>query len=57
MNGDLIIVSLQYRRRLAVLLQDCRDLVGDRWSFGFSLIGFRPDLIVICDDSQSGDAI
>ena len=55
--GDPNIVRLRYRRRHAVLLFDYRYLVGDRWSFDFSLIGFRPDPIVVCADSQSGNAI
>ena len=55
--GDPDIVRLRYRRRLAVLLVDYCYLVGDRWSFNFSLVGFKPDPIVVCSDPQGGNVI
>ena len=55
--GDPNIVRLLYRGRVVVSLLDYRYLVGDRWRFDFSLIGLKPDLIIICGDSQGGDAI
>ena len=32
-------------------------LVGDRWGFNIPLVGFKPNPIMVCSDSQSGDAI
>ena len=55
--GDPDVVRLRYRGRVAVLLLDYRYLVGDRWRFDFSLVGFKPDPIIICGDSQGGDTI
>ena len=55
--GDPDIVRLQYRGRVAVLLLYYRYLVGDRWRFDFSLVGFKPDPIIICGDSQCGKTI
>ena len=34
-----------------------RYLMGDRWSFNFSLVGFKPNPIIVCGDPQGGDAI
>ena len=34
-----------------------RYLMGDRWGFNIPLVGFKPDPIIVCSHSQSGDAI
>ena len=31
--------------------------MGDRWRINLPLIGFKPNPIIVCSDSQSGDAI
>ena len=31
--------------------------MGGRWGLDFPLIGFKPDPIIVCRDSQGGDAI
>ena len=55
--GDLNIVRPQYRGRVVVLLLNYRYLTGDRWGIDFSLIGFKPNPIVVCSDPQGGNAI
>ena len=42
-------------RVVVLLLYNCY-LMGDRRRFDFSLIGFKPNPIVVCSDSQGGDA-
>ena len=32
-------------------------LMGDRWRVNLPLVGFKPDPVVVCSDTQSGDAI
>ena len=56
--GNPKIACFQYRGRaiVALLLYD-RYLMGDRWRFDFSLIGLKPNLIIVRSDSQGGDAI
>ena len=34
-----------------------RYLMGDRWGFNIPLVGFKPNLIMVCSDSQSSDVI
>ena len=53
---DPNIIRPQCRGRV-ILLLDYHYLVGDRWRFDFSLVGFEPDPTVICGDSQGGDTI
>ena len=55
--GDPNIVCPQYRGRVVVFLLYYCFLMGDRWRFDFSLIGFKPNSIIVCSDPQGGDAI
>ena len=34
-----------------------RYLVGDRRGFNIPLVGFKPNPVIVCGDSQSSDAI
>ena len=34
-----------------------RYLMGARWGFNVPLVGFKPNPVIVCGDSQSGDAI
>ena len=49
--------SFQYRRRVAALFLYHRNVVGNLGRVNLSQIGFKPNLIVVCCDSQGGDAI
>ena len=49
--------SFQYRRRVAALFLYHCNVVGDLGRVNLSQIGFKPNLIVVCSDSQGGDAI
>ena len=49
--------SFQYRRRVAALFLYHYNVVGDLGRVNLSQIGFKPNLIVVCSDSQGGDVI
>ena len=49
--------SFQYRRRVAALFLYHCNVVGDLRGVNLSQISFKPNLIVVCSDSQGGDAI
>ena len=34
-----------------------RYLVSDRWGFNIPLVGFKPNPVIVCSDSQSGNVI
>ena len=45
--------SFQYRRRVAALFLYYCDVVSDLGRVNLSQIGFKPDPIVVCSDSQA----
>ena len=49
--------SFQYRRRAAALFFYHRNVVGNLGRVNLSQIGFKPNLIMVCSDSQGGEAI
>ena len=55
--GATNIVLPQYRGIFVVLLLHYRYLMGDPRRFDFSLIGFKPNPIIVCSDPHGGDAI
>ena len=55
--GNPDIVGFQRRRRVAALFLYHDNVVGGLRRVNLSQIGFKPNLIVVCSDSQGGDAI
>ena len=55
--GGPYMTSFQYRRRVAALFLYHDNVVGGLRRVNLSQIGFKPNLIVVCSDSQGGDAI